>query len=482
MKLAASLAFASLYAMSIAADIPNCGDGLPACPEEYPCCSVDGTCGNGYVCLGGCDPKFSFATDSCMPLPVCQSGKTTFTSTDQITPYADYMGDAEKMPWSYLGNITTENGVLRAQMFPNTGGTAISSSNLVWYGKVSITFKTSYSAGVVSDMILLSSVKDEIDYEFVGSDMTTAQTNYYWQGALVYTKGEKSPVSSNTMDNFHTYTVDWQEDQINWIIDGQTVRTLNKQDTYNATSNTYAYPQTPARVQFGLWPGGASNQPEGTRQWAGGDINWNMGDPGYYYVDVESIEIDCYDPPAGTTQTGNKAYVYTNRAGLQSDVEITNNSTILLSTDGTGTNPLGSKANSNSGNDTSSDTSGGVLSGILTSSHSSSSVAPSSSAANSSTAASSSMQSSSASNSSSVVSSTEAKSSSSAAASSADETSTSVSSAAPKTTGPKTATPTLTAAESTSSQASASSKAANAAQAVGPLAALFAVVPAALLL
>jgi beta-glucanase (GH16 family) len=36
--------------------------------------------------------------------------------------------------------------------------------------------------GVVTAFILLSDVKDEIDYEFVGADLESAQSNYYFQG------------------------------------------------------------------------------------------------------------------------------------------------------------------------------------------------------------------------------------------------------------------------------------------------------------
>lgn len=42
--------------------------------------------------------------------------------------------------------------------------------------------KTSRGAGVVSAFILLSDVKDEIDFEFVGTDLETAQSNFYFQG------------------------------------------------------------------------------------------------------------------------------------------------------------------------------------------------------------------------------------------------------------------------------------------------------------
>lgn len=67
-------------------------------------------------------------------------------------------------------------------MAPDTVGTLLASSTYMWYGNVKATFKTSRGAGVVTAFILLSDVKDEIDYEFVGVDLKTAQTNFYFQG------------------------------------------------------------------------------------------------------------------------------------------------------------------------------------------------------------------------------------------------------------------------------------------------------------
>ena len=456
-----SIALAALSGLTLAADIPKCGEGYDACPSEYPCCSVDGTCGNGYVCLGGCDPRFSNTPGSCMPAPVCKSGTTKFTSTDQITPYAEYMGDADKQPFSYLGNITTVDGKLRAQMFPNTGGSAISVSNYIWYGKVSIDFKTSHTDGVVSDMILLSDVKDEVDYEFVGNNVNEAQTNYYWHGALDYTKGEKTQVSSSTYDNVHTYEIDWQEDQITWSIDGNAIRTLKKSDTYNETSQTYAYPQTPARMQFGLWPGGASAA-QGTRDWAGGQISWDTPDitdsPGYYFVEIDSITIDCYDPPSDAKKSGSKAYVYTDKAGLESNVEITDDSTILLSTDGTGTNPEGSKKNNTSSD---SSNSGAVLTGVKTSSAASEAVLSGASVSTSTKAS--------------------TKTSKSAAKSTGDSSS-QASSDAESSKGTSLPTAAESSAAESSAAATSSSTGSNGAQMLAPVAALVAIIPLALAL
>ena len=75
-----------------------------------------------------------------------------------------------------------ENNNVLLTMAEGTVGTLLASSTYMWYGNVQARFKTSRGAGVVTAFILLSDVKDEIDYEFVGVELTTAQTNYYYQG------------------------------------------------------------------------------------------------------------------------------------------------------------------------------------------------------------------------------------------------------------------------------------------------------------
>lgn len=67
-------------------------------------------------------------------------------------------------------------------MAPDTVGTVLASTHYVWYGKISATLSTSRGAGVVTAFIMMSDVKDEIDFEFVGPDLQHAQSNYYSQG------------------------------------------------------------------------------------------------------------------------------------------------------------------------------------------------------------------------------------------------------------------------------------------------------------
>lgn len=145
----------------------------------------------------------------------------------------------------------------------------------------------------------------------------------------------------DTFSDWHTYELDWTPDQVQWIIDGEVKRTLKKSDTWNAEKNRYQFPQTPARLQMSLWPAGLASNPKGTIDWAGGVIDWNSQDiqqEGYYYATVGQVDVQCYQPPAGTPQTGDNAYIYTNEAALVNDIAITDNSTVLASMGATGLN------------------------------------------------------------------------------------------------------------------------------------------------
>ena len=80
------------------------------------------------------------------------------------------------------GRAITFEDTLLLTMAKDTVGTVLATSTYMWYGSVTAKLKTSRGRGVVTAFILLSDVKDEIDYEYVGVDLKTAQTNYYFQG------------------------------------------------------------------------------------------------------------------------------------------------------------------------------------------------------------------------------------------------------------------------------------------------------------
>ncbi|CAG98547.1 chitin transglycosylase UTR2 [Kluyveromyces lactis] len=336
-----ALAAVALKVVSAADETTTCSEDSH-CPEDNPCCNQYGTCGTGSYCLGGCNPKFSYKKEACMPLPVCRDTITIFDNyTSKMANLYTYLGDASKANWTYEGypiDYEDENALIMA-MPKNSGGTVLSSTHYMWYGNIKTRMKASHGAGVVSAMILFSSVQDEIDYEWVGADLEKVQTNWYWQGALNYTNS-KNLTATNNDEDYHIYEIDWKEDVITWSVDGEVGRTLFKNETYNSTSKQYEYPQTPSRVQLSLWPGGNATNEQGTINWAGGEIDWDsddIKDYGYYYAVLESVNITCYDPPSGTTKNGSEVYQYSGEDNwLQKGVFITDGNTILKDYDNSG--------------------------------------------------------------------------------------------------------------------------------------------------
>lgn len=157
--------------------------GIPL--SNRPCFVEYGACGVGAYCLGGCDPLHSNSLDSCAPAPVCKSQDYQLSSLDGLTSNQEYLGDASKSNWVYSGTPKVfENQVLLtlSEDGESSSGTLLASTSYLWYGKVSAQMKSSRGVGVVSAFILLSDVKDEIDFEFIGADIQNAQSNWYFQG------------------------------------------------------------------------------------------------------------------------------------------------------------------------------------------------------------------------------------------------------------------------------------------------------------
>jgi len=332
---------AALSASLVSADQATCGPGS-LCPEDAPCCSLYGQCGVGAYCLGGCDPLFSFDLNSCVPAPACNSDKFDL-SIDEVVDISEYLGDASKGNWVSSGQPEQYGDGVLLTMAQDTSGTLLSSSHYVWYGTIEAKFTTSQGKGVVTAFIMMSDVRDEIDFEFVGVDIYDAQTNFYSQGVTNYDNGQNIslPDGSNTVQNEFTYTIDWQPDQLTWAINGDVKRTLNKADTWNDTANRYDYPQTPSRVMLSLWPAGIDSNSQGTIDWAGGLIDWNSPymQNGYYYAKFSSVSVTCADTPDGANVTGSQAYVYNDYAGTNNTVALVDADTTLASFYATGDDP-----------------------------------------------------------------------------------------------------------------------------------------------
>ncbi|KJZ72078.1 Putative glycosidase crf2 [Hirsutella minnesotensis 3608] len=327
------------------------------CPQETPCCSQYGECGTGAYCLGGCDPRMSFSLDACVPAPVCKSKTTKFNSLDSIADISKYLGDSSEADWVAQGETAQHDGNVLLTMPKKSVGTVLASTSYMWYGNVKARMRTSRGRGVVTAFILLSDVKDEIDYEFVGVDLQTAQTNYYFQGIPDYHNSGNISVS-DSYSNFHDYEIRWTPDKIEWLVDGQVGRTKLRKDTWNETTQQWQFPQTPARVQLSIWPGGLASNAPGTIKWAGGVIDWDnaedMKNPGYFYATVSEVSIECYDGKQGPGSHRGKSYTYNNARGTNDTVVDGNKDTVIGSLEATGLDKDKGKDNDDGDGDSSS--------------------------------------------------------------------------------------------------------------------------------
>ncbi|OSX60830.1 glycoside hydrolase family 16 protein [Postia placenta MAD-698-R-SB12] len=306
------------------------------CSSANPCCSPYGYCGSGAnFCFGGCDPLASHSLTSCEPEPVCQNANISFNSFDRILMNQSlYDGNASR--WDFIlneGNIqNTSAGELVMLLTESNGGTRLSSTRYVHYGQMTARLKTGRWGGVVTAFITMSDIKDEIDWEFPGNETSQGQTNYFWQGVIpAQTAGQTTGNLTDTFSNYHDYTIDWQPDQLQWLVDGNVVRTLLRSSVTDNSTGVSRYPNTPSRIELSIWPAGISSEPQGTVEWAGGYINWNDSDyksAGHFYAYVDSVSITCNDAtPASSNVT---SYVYgSNSTGNTPSISFSNKSTIV---------------------------------------------------------------------------------------------------------------------------------------------------------
>lgn len=286
----------------------TCGwDSL--CPESSPCCSEYGVCGSGVSCLAGCDPIGSFNASACMPIPAFKDTNYFFNddTKGRLLPFGeDWDGDADNYDFTFdlMGDLTNDpvyQNNLELALTEDNGGTRISSTRSLLFGNVTARIKGVASAGVVTAFILMSGVKDEIDWEFTTANDSIGLTNYFWMGDVAnYTAGGTSPVPGRST-TFHDFGFVWTPDSLCWMVDGVMVRTLQKSDTEDPlVPGLFHFPQTPSRIQLSIWPGGLESNSQGTIDWSGGLIDWTS--PLYtptssFITYVESINVTCYQDP-----------------------------------------------------------------------------------------------------------------------------------------------------------------------------------------
>lgn len=164
--------------------------------------------------------------------------------------------------------------------------------------------------GIISSIVLESDDLDEVDWEFIGGNHTSVETNYFGKGnTTAYDRAIYYAVS-DPQENFHNYTTVWTAAALQWFIDGTLVRTLEYDDALQGRN----FPQTPMHLRLGIWAGGdPTENSNGTVEWAGGDTDYTKGP---FTMTVASVEVEDYS-------VGAKSYTYGNTSGSWESIEIT---------------------------------------------------------------------------------------------------------------------------------------------------------------
>lgn len=184
----------------------------------------------------------------------------------------------------------------------------LQSTFYIFFGIVEMHVKMAKGGGIVSSAVLQSDDLDEIDWEWVGYNTSEIQTNYYSKGVSDYENGEFFWVD-NADTEFHNYTTHWTKEKLEWWLDGQLLRTLTYDETKNS-SGSY-YPQTPCNVRIGIWPAGDPSNPQGTIEWAGGEVDY---DAGPYTMVVKDVRVQDFNEA--------KQYEYGDRSGTWQSIDV----------------------------------------------------------------------------------------------------------------------------------------------------------------
>lgn len=186
----------------------------------------------------------------------------------------------------------------------------IQSNFYIFFGRVEAIMRSATGTGIVSSVVMESDDLDEVDWEMIGGNNTTVETNYFGKGnTTTYDRAIWYPVT-DPEGTFHNYTTVWTAEKLEWYIDGTLVRTLLQPD---ADNNGNDYPQTPMYIRIGIWAGGdPTENSAGTVEWAGGETDYSKG-PFTMYVKQCRI----------TDYSSGKEYTYGDMTGSWQSIKIT---------------------------------------------------------------------------------------------------------------------------------------------------------------
>lgn len=114
------------------------------------------------------------------------------------------------------------------------------------YGTFETRMKPARASGIVSSFFLYTQKPwDEIDIEFLGSDTTRVQFNYFVNGTGNHEK--IVDLGFDASEDFHTYAIEYGDGYIAWYVDGTR--------KWKVTAANGTMPNHPMQIMMNLWPG-----------------------------------------------------------------------------------------------------------------------------------------------------------------------------------------------------------------------------------
>jgi len=120
----------------------------------------------------------------------------------------------------------------------------------IFFGRVDVEMRSAPGAGIATSLLLGSPDGDEVDFEWTGANDTTVQTVFFSKGnTSVYDRTQYHPVNEPSA-NFHTYSFLWGTKRLQWLVDGNAVRTVNYRKEEDGTSNGFPYGPAPPQIHI----------------------------------------------------------------------------------------------------------------------------------------------------------------------------------------------------------------------------------------
>ena len=126
------------------------------------------------------------------------------------------------------------------------------SRNTVTYGKFDVVMKPASGDGIISSFFLFKEIPypqhpwREIDIEVLGSKPNEILTNLIVDHKDRVGNTEYHPLNVNLSKGFHTYTIEWTPNSIEWYINGRLIRSANPEIVKDFRGQKLTY-------RFNLW-------------------------------------------------------------------------------------------------------------------------------------------------------------------------------------------------------------------------------------